>query len=90
MLAGVPVPGERAAPVSDRLSRWFDVLLGGCVPFFFSWVAGEKGRRIRELTRIVQNRFKFEEGQVELYAERIDVRGLCAQTQAESEAKCFC
>ena len=46
--------------------------------------AGEKGRRIRELTRIVQNRFQFGEGQVELYAERIDVRGLCAQTQAES------
>ncbi len=33
---------------------------------------------------MVQNRFNFGEGQVELYAERIDVRGLCAQTQAES------
>ena len=29
-----------------------------------------KGRRIRELTSVVQKRFKFPEGSVELYAEK--------------------
>ena len=47
-------------------------------------VLGEKGRRIRELTAIVQKRFNFKEGSVELYAEKILNRGLCASAQAES------
>jgi ribosomal protein uS3 len=47
-------------------------------------VLGEKGRRIRELTSVVQKRFKFPEGGVELYAERVANKGLCAQAQAES------
>ena len=34
-------------------------------------VLGEKGRRIRELTALVQKRFKFGEGAVELYAEKV-------------------
>ena len=34
-------------------------------------VLGEKGRRIRELTSLVQKRFKFAEGSVELYAEKV-------------------
>lgn len=46
--------------------------------------AGEKGRRIRELTAVVQKRFKFAEGSVELYAEKVANRGLCAVAQAES------
>ena len=46
--------------------------------------AGEKGRRIRELTSVVQKRFKFQEGSVELYAEKVASRGLCAVAQAES------
>lgn len=33
-------------------------------------VLGEKGRRIRELTSLVQKRFNFPEGNVELFAER--------------------
>lgn len=45
---------------------------------------GEKGRRIRELTSVVQKRFKFPENSVELYAERVNNRGLCAIAQAES------
>lgn len=45
---------------------------------------GEKGRRIRELTSIVQKRFKFPENSVELYAEKVNNRGLCAIAQAES------
>merc|ERR550514_91080 len=47
-------------------------------------VLGEKGQRIRELTSVVQKRFHFADGAVELYAERVANRGLCAQAQAES------
>ena len=47
-------------------------------------VLGEKGQRIRELTSLVQKRFDFDDGAVELYAERVMNRGLCAQAQAES------
>jgi small subunit ribosomal protein S3e len=34
-------------------------------------VLGERGRRIRELTALVQKRFGFGQGQVELYAEKV-------------------
>merc|ERR1712222_63315 len=44
-------------------------------------VLGEKGRRIRELTSVVQKRFNFPEGTVELYAEKVQTRGLCAIAQ---------
>jgi len=47
-------------------------------------VLGEKGRRIRELTAVVQKRFNFPEGTVELYAEKVNNRGLCAIAQCES------
>lgn len=47
-------------------------------------VLGEKGRRIRELSSMVQKRFKFAEGQVELLAERVANRAFCAEAQAES------
>ena len=47
-------------------------------------VLGEKGRRIRELTSVVQKRFSFPEGSVELYAEKVANRGLCSMAQAES------
>lgn len=47
-------------------------------------VLGEKGRRIRELTSVVQKRFGFPEGSVELYAEKVSNRGLCAVAQCES------
>merc|ERR1712170_292839 len=47
-------------------------------------VLGEKGRRIRELTSLVQKRFGFAENSVELYAEKVAQRGLCAIAQAES------
>ena len=45
---------------------------------------GENGKRIRELTRIVQKRFGFEDNTVELFAERVAEKGLCAQAQAEA------
>jgi len=47
-------------------------------------VLGDKGRRIRELASVVQKRFGFSEGTVELYAEKVANRGLCAIAQAES------
>merc|ERR1712201_4963 len=47
-------------------------------------VLGVKGRRIRELTAMVQKRFKFKDDSVELYAEKVANRGLCATTQCES------
>merc|ERR1711917_142235 len=47
-------------------------------------VLGEKGRRIKELTSAVQKRFNFPEGSVELYAEKVATRGLCAIARAES------
>merc|ERR1712002_257885 len=46
-------------------------------------VLGEKGRRIRELTALVQKRFNFKEGQLELYAEKVANRGLSATAQCE-------
>jgi len=47
-------------------------------------VLGDKGRRIRELTSMVQKRWGFPEGNVELYAERVANRAMCAIAQAES------
>lgn len=50
----------------------------------FAIIAGENGKRIRELTRIVQKRFGFDDNTVELFAERVAEKGLCAQAQAEA------
>ncbi|XP_066596463.1 small ribosomal subunit protein uS3A [Prorops nasuta] len=47
-------------------------------------VLGEKGRRIRELTSVVKKRFNFKDQEVDLYAEKVATRGLCAIAQAES------
>merc|ERR1712202_14638 len=47
-------------------------------------VLGEKAKRIRELTALVQKRFQMKDGQVELFAEKVANRGLCAIAQCES------
>jgi len=47
-------------------------------------VLGDKGRRLRELTSLIQKRFKFPEGNVDLFAERVQNRAICAMAQAES------
>lgn len=60
---------------NSNSTQWFGWLVG---------LSGEKGRRIRELTSVVQKRFKFPENSVELYAEKVNNRGLCAIAQAES------
>ena len=48
-------------------------------------VLGEKGRRIRELTTLVQKRFHFAEDSIELYAEKVANRGLCAIAQVRAQ-----
>lgn len=47
-------------------------------------VLGENGRRINELTLLVQKRFRYTPGSIVLYAERVQDRGLSAVAQAES------
>lgn len=47
-------------------------------------VLGEKGRRIRELTMLIQKRFHFAPGSIALFAERVRERGLSAATQCEA------
>jgi len=49
------------------------------------YVVGEKGRRIRELTKLVEKRFKIpKKQQVALFVERVSHRALCALAQAEA------
>jgi len=47
-------------------------------------VLGERGRRLRELTMLIQKRFKLAPGSIKLYAERVQNRGLSASAQCES------
>lgn len=47
-------------------------------------VLGEKGRRIRELTSVIQKRFGYADNSIELFAQKVVSRGLCAIAQAES------
>ena len=47
-------------------------------------VLGEKGQRIHELTSVIEKRFRFQPNQVDLFAERVENRALCATAQAES------
>jgi small subunit ribosomal protein S3e len=47
-------------------------------------ILGEKGRRIRELTSFVQRRFGLGENEVEIYADKVQNRGLSAVAQCES------
>ena len=44
-------------------------------------VLGEKSKRLRELTSIIQKRFKFADGTLELFAAQVNNRGLSAQAQ---------
>nr|GLL37963.1 40S ribosomal protein S3-2-like [Ipomoea trifida] len=52
-------------------------------------VLGDKGRRIRELTSLVQKHFKFEDNSVDLYVEKMNNRDLYAIAQAESLRACY-
>jgi len=47
-------------------------------------VVGEQGRRVREITALVQKRFQFQKGQIILFAEKIRNKGLSALSQAQA------
>ena len=47
-------------------------------------IIGLKGRRIREITLLIKNRFEFGDNKLDIYVEKIANRGLCANVQAES------
>jgi len=47
-------------------------------------VVGEQGRRVREITALVQKRFKYQKGQIILFAEKIRNKGLSALAQAQA------
>merc|ERR1711879_525861 len=64
-----------------RKSKTCEVIIIATRP---SQVLGEKTRRIRELTSIVNKRWSAEQGQIDLYVERVANRGLSAVSQAES------
>merc|ERR1711981_31515 len=64
-----------------RKSKTCEVIIIATRP---SQVLGEKTRRIRELTSIVNKRWGHEQGQIDLYVERVANRGLSAVAQAES------
>merc|ERR1712019_245764 len=64
-----------------RKSKTCEVIIIATRP---SQVLGEKTRRIRELTSIVNKRWSAEQGQIDLYVARVANRGLSAVSQAES------
>merc|ERR1711934_1176685 len=64
-----------------RKSKTCEVIIIATRP---SQVLGEKTRRIRELTAIVNKRWSAEQGTIDLYVERVANRGLSAVAQAES------
>jgi len=47
-------------------------------------VLGDKGKRMRELTSLIQQRFRYKQGALALFVDRVQNRGLCAMAQAES------
>jgi len=46
-------------------------------------VIGYKGRRIRELSTLIKDRFNFNNSKIALYVEKVLNRGLCPNIQAE-------
>jgi len=64
-----------------RKSKTCEIIIIATRP---SQILGEKTRRIRELTAIVNKRWGHEQGQIDLYVERVANRGLSAVAQAES------
>jgi len=47
-------------------------------------VVGDNGKRVREITALVQKRFRFQKGQIILFAEKIRNKGLSALSQAQA------
>ena len=46
-------------------------------------VVGFKGRKIRELSNLIKERFNFENNKIALFVEKVVNRGLCPNVQAE-------
>jgi len=69
------------AGIVVRKSKTCEIIIIATRP---SQVLGEKTKRIRELTAIVNKRWAHEQGQIDLYVERVANRGLSAVAQAES------
>jgi hypothetical protein len=68
------IKGSKRHRMTDMdLRHWF--LVSDLVSLSF---------RIRELTSVVQKRFNFPENTVELYAEKVATRGLCAIAQVSN------
>jgi small subunit ribosomal protein S3e len=47
-------------------------------------IIGTNARRMRELTNLIAQRFKYKPGQLALFLDKVQNRGLCAMAQAES------
>ena len=47
-------------------------------------IMGENHRRISEITSMIQKRFKYREGKLRVYVERVYAKGLSAMAQVES------
>merc|ERR1711981_648803 len=67
--------------ITIRKSKTTEIIIIATRP---AQVLGEKTRRIRELTAIVNKRWGSEQGHIDLYVERVANRGLSAVAQAES------
>lgn len=64
-----------------KASRRFEIIISATRT---QQVLGEKSRRIRELTSVVSKRFNCDDNTIEMYAEKVSDRGLCAVAQCES------
>merc|ERR1712036_133063 len=75
---------QASRPISKKHLFVRDGLFKAELDEFFKRELAEKTRRIRELTAIVNKRWGHEQGQIDLYVERVANRGLSAVAQAES------
>ncbi|KAG2238689.1 hypothetical protein Bca52824_092083 [Brassica carinata] len=73
-------PGRRKSHAESKEAERLKLISKGCG----LKTVGEKGRRIRELTSLVEKRFRFPQDSVELYVEKVANRDLCAIAQAAS------
>merc|ERR1711980_59586 len=67
--------------ITIRKSKSTEIIIIATRP---AQVLGDKTRRIRELTAIVNKRWGAEQGTIDLYVEKVANRGLSAVAQAES------
>merc|ERR1712124_242736 len=78
------VSSLRMATPVWRFARPLRAMRLSSVPRAHRMSSARRAVAFRELTAVVQKRFNFPPGSVELYAEKVLNRGLCAVAQAES------